>query len=182
MKNNSIKNVVAVGIGAALFVVIGLISIPTPVPNTYIQLQYAVQALLAVIFGPVVGFLIGFIGHAIKDALQGGTLWWFWISASAIFGLIVGGVRSKLRVSEGVFDKSGIIRFNVIQVLANAFVWIVVAPFGDVLLYNEPVAKVVTQGVVSTIVNGLTVGIAGTLLILAYTKRQTKLGSLSKED
>ena len=41
----TIKQVVAVGIGAALFVVIGMINIPTPVPNTSIQLQYAVQAL-----------------------------------------------------------------------------------------------------------------------------------------
>ena len=39
MKNQSIKQVVAVGIGAALFVVIGMINIPTPVPNTSIQLQ-----------------------------------------------------------------------------------------------------------------------------------------------
>ena len=44
MKNNSIRSVVATGIGAALFVVIGMISIPTPVPNTSIQLQYAVLA------------------------------------------------------------------------------------------------------------------------------------------
>ena len=51
MKNQSIKQVVAIGVGAALFVVIGMISIPTPVPNTSIQLQYAVQALLSIIFG-----------------------------------------------------------------------------------------------------------------------------------
>ena len=49
MKNQSIKQVVAIGVGAALFVVIGMISIPTPVPNTSIQLQYAVQSLLSII-------------------------------------------------------------------------------------------------------------------------------------
>ena len=50
MKNNSIKTVVATGIGAALFVVIGLvIDIPTFVLNTSIQLQYAVQALLSIL-------------------------------------------------------------------------------------------------------------------------------------
>ena len=74
MKNNSIRSVVATGIGAALFVVIGMISIPTPVPNTSIQLQYALQALFSVIFGPVVGFLTGFVGHALKDSLQYGIL------------------------------------------------------------------------------------------------------------
>ena len=53
MKNNSIRSVVATGIGAALFVVIGMISIPTPVPNTSIQLQYALQALFSVDRRPV---------------------------------------------------------------------------------------------------------------------------------
>ena len=62
MKNNTIRNVVATGIGAALFVVIGMINIPTPVPNTSIQLQYPLQALFSVIFGPIVGFLMGFFG------------------------------------------------------------------------------------------------------------------------
>ena len=71
MKNNSIRSVVATGIGAALFVVIGMISIPTPVPNTSIQLQYALQALFSVIFGPVVGFLTGFVGHCNMGILGG---------------------------------------------------------------------------------------------------------------
>ena len=41
MKNNSsIKTVVAVGIGAALFFVLGrFVAIPSPVPNTNISLQ-----------------------------------------------------------------------------------------------------------------------------------------------
>ena len=62
MKNNSIKTVVAVGIGAALFFVLGrFVAIPSPVPNTNISLQYAVLALLAAMYGPVAGGLIGFI-------------------------------------------------------------------------------------------------------------------------
>ena len=55
-----------------------MLQIPAPAPNTSIQLQYALQALFSVVFGPIVGFLIGLIGHAIKDAMSGG-LWWTWI-------------------------------------------------------------------------------------------------------
>lgn len=55
MKKLSVKSVVAIGIGAALFFVLGKISIPTPVPNTYISLQYAVQAVFAMLFGPIAG-------------------------------------------------------------------------------------------------------------------------------
>ena len=66
MKNNSIRTVVATGIGAALFIIIGMfVNIPI-FGNTSIQLQYAVQALFSVIFGPITGFFMGFIGHALK--------------------------------------------------------------------------------------------------------------------
>ena len=68
MKNNSIRTVVATGIGAALFIIIGMfVNIPI-FGNTSIQLQYAVQALFSVIFGPITGFFMGFIGHALKMA------------------------------------------------------------------------------------------------------------------
>ncbi len=61
MKKLSVKTVVAIGIGAALFFVLGKVSIPTPVPNTYISLQYAVQAVFAALFGPIAGLLIGVV-------------------------------------------------------------------------------------------------------------------------
>ena len=68
--NNGIKNVVAIGIGAALFFVLGrFVAIPSPVPNTNISLQYAVLALLAAMYGPVAGGLIGFIGHTGRSVL-----------------------------------------------------------------------------------------------------------------
>ena len=48
----SIKDVVAIGVGAALFVVIAMIPIPAPAPNTSIQLQFALQALFSVSLWP----------------------------------------------------------------------------------------------------------------------------------
>ena len=55
--NNSSKTFVAIGIGAALFFVLGrFVAIPSPVPNTNISLQYAVLALLAAMSDrPVLG-------------------------------------------------------------------------------------------------------------------------------
>ena len=166
----TIREVVATGIGAALFVVIGMISIPTPVPNTSIQLQYAVQALFSVVFG-----------HALKDSLQYGNPWWTWVIASGLFGFVVGLFKNQLRVAEGVFEAKDIVRFNVVQFLANALVWIVIAPIGDIWIYNEPTNKVFAQGFVAAISNGLTVAVAGTLLLIAYARTQTKSGSLKKD-
>lgn len=181
MKNNSIKTVVAIGVGAALFVVIGLlINIPTPVPNTSIQLQYAVQALLSLIFGPIAGFFVGLIGHAVKDAVTYGP-WWSWIIASGVFGLIVGFFKNRFRIQEGQFTSKDIIFFNIVQVVANVICWGLVAPVLDILIYQQPVDLLFAQGLVAGIANAITVGIGGTLLLIAYAKSQVKQNSLTKE-
>ncbi|MCO4641902.1 putative membrane protein [Streptococcus infantarius subsp. infantarius] len=177
MKNNSIKTVVATGIGAALFVVIGLvINIPTFVPNTSIQLQYAVQALLSILFGPVVGF----IGHALKDSIQYGP-WWSWILASGVFGLVVGVAKSRLRIQEGIFEGKDILVFNAFQIVANIVSWSIIAPVLDIVIYSEPANKVFVQGLVAGIANSVTVAIAGTILLIVYARTQVKSGSLSKD-
>jgi energy-coupling factor transport system substrate-specific component len=91
MKNTSIKTVVAIGIGAALFFVLGrFVAIPSGVPNTNISLQYAVLGLLAAMYGPLAGGLIGFIGHTLIDLSWGGSPWWSWVIASAFVGVVVG--------------------------------------------------------------------------------------------
>lgn len=174
-----IREVVATGIGAALFVVIGMIAIPTFVPNTNIQLQYAVQAFFSIVFGPFVGFLMGFIGHAVKDAMSGG-LWWFWISGSGILGLVIGLFKKQFRIEEGVFNKKDIIRFNIIQILANFIAWTVAAS-GDYFIQKEPLNKILAQSVEASLLNGLTIAIGGTLLLVAYARTQVKSGSLKKD-
>ena len=63
--NNSIKTVVAIGIGAALFFVLGrFVAIPSPVPNTNISLQYAVLGLL--ITSAFVGVVIGLFAKKLQ--------------------------------------------------------------------------------------------------------------------
>lgn len=176
----SIKQVVAIGIGAALFVVVALIRIPTPAPNTYIQLQYAVQALLSALFGPLSGFLVGFIGHTVLDSLYGDP-WWSWILASGVVGLVIGLVKNKLRVSEGILETKDILVFNTFQIVANVVAWGFVAPVLDIIMYSQPANKVFIQGLVAGIANGVTIAIAGTILLVVYSKSQTQSGSLSKE-
>ena len=70
MEANSIKKVVAMGIGAAVYIVLSrFAAIPTPIPNTTLQVTYAFLALMAFVYGPVVGLGIGFIGHTLNDML-----------------------------------------------------------------------------------------------------------------
>ena len=47
MKNNAVKSIVAIGIGAALFFVCGrFIAIPCPIPNVTINIQNDVLAFM----------------------------------------------------------------------------------------------------------------------------------------
>ena len=178
-----IKEVVATGIGTALFVVLTNVQIPLGfLPNTALQPRVALLAFFAAVFGPVVGGIVGLVGHALGDALFYGSVWWSWVFPDALFGIILGLFAAKYAIKDGGFDKKNIIHFNVIQVIANIIAWIVVAPVLDILIYAEPANKVFAQGVGACIGNVIVAGVLGTLLAVGYTKIGGKSSSLTKED
>ena len=176
------KTIVATGLGAALFTVLFMyVKIPTGIPETDIQTAYGIGAFFAALFGPIAGGLIAFIGHALSDSIQYGSAWWSWVIASGLSCFLIGFVYPKMRVEEGVFGKKDIIRFNVYQIVANAISWAVVAPILDIVVYAEPVNLVFTQGIVATIMNAISAGVIGSVLLVLYSKTRSKKGSLSKE-
>ena len=178
----SIKTIVAIGIGAAVFMILGRFgSIPTFIPNTNIETCYAYLALMSIIYGPISGFLIGIIGHGLKDLVFYGSPWFSWVIASGVVGLIIG-LSSKILDIEGNFDKKQIIKFNIVQIIANIIAWFIVAPGLDVLIYLEPANKVFLQGAIGGISNMITVGVLGTIIISAYSKTKIKSGSLRMEE
>lgn len=180
-KPSSITTIVAVGIGAAVFFILGrFLSIPSGIPNTNFETTYPFLALMSVIFGPTAGLLIGLIGHAIKDFLTYG-LWWSWVLSSAITGFGYGIVGKKLNIRSGEFSKKNIIFFNLGQIITNIAAWGIIAPILDILIYSEPANKVFFQGIVSAGMNSVAVGVLGTLLLIAYTNTRTKSGSLTRE-
>ncbi|ATG52799.1 ECF transporter S component [Brachybacterium vulturis] len=176
-----VTQVVAIGIGAALFFVLGrFVAIPTPIPNTSISIQYAILAVFAVLYGPVVGALAGFIGHLLIDA-TGYGIWISWELASGVFGLIVGVLLLRNAVAEGEFGRPLAVRFSVAVVLANALAWLVVAPLGDVLFYSEPANKVWVQGSLAFVSNSITAVVLGLLVLSLYARTRTRTGSLSHD-
>lgn len=185
MENKSkftIKSIVAIGIGAALFFVLGrFVAIPTPVPNTTANIQYGVLSVFGIIFGPIVSMLAGFIGHTLID-LSWGSPWWSWIIASAVYGLLIGLAKKAIDIENGKFGLKEIVIFNVVQVIAHGICWVVIATALDILIYNEALSKLVAQSLTAWGMNALTTAIIGTLLLLAYAKTRTKAGSLQKEN
>ena len=182
MKKFSVKSIVAIGIGAALFFVLGrFVAIPSPVPNVNICVQYGLLAFMSVVYGPVAGALIGLIGHALIDFSYGWGVWWSWVIASGVFGLLVGLATKLLKISEAEMGKKGLVKFNIAQVVSHVICWGAVAPVLDILMYNEPLDKLFAQGLVSGISNAVTTAIVGSLLCVAYAATKTKAGSLTKE-
>lgn len=183
MKTNSpVKLIVAIGIGAALFFVLGrFVAVPSPVPNTNIALQYGLLAFFATMYGPIAGALIGLIGHALIDFSWGWGIWWSWVIASAVFGFLVGFATRKIRLEDGIFGKKEIASFNIAQIICHLIAWVGIAPCLDILMYAEPVNKVFVQGLVGGGANIVTTAIVGTILCLAYAAAKPKKGSLREE-
>lgn len=180
-KEFSVKTIVAIGIGSAVFVILGrFVMIPTGFPNTNLETAYPFLALISAIFGPVAGGLIGLIGHTLKDFTTGGA-WWSWIICSGIIGVVYGFAGKKIDLQHGEFSKRNMLHFNLYQIVGNIIVWGLIAPTLDVLIYSEPASKVYTQGAIASVLNIIAVGVIGTLLMAAYAATRTKKGSLSKE-
>lgn len=184
MKNKfGIKEVVAIGIGTALFIVLTNVQIPFGlVPNTALQSRVALLTFFSAVFGPIVGAAVGLLGHALGDMFFYGSVWWSWVFPEAVYGILVGIFAAKYAIREGGFNGKAIALFNVVQIVANALAWIVVAPLLDILIYAEPAAKVFTQGVLAFVGNIVVTAILGTLLAAAYSAVGAKSSSLTKED
>ncbi len=183
-KSIGIKEVVAMGIGTALFVVLTNVQIPLVViPNIALQTRMAILAFFSAIFGPIVGGVIGLLGHALSDAIFYGSVWWSWVFPDALVGIIIGLFASKYGVQEGRFNnKKTIVLFNVVQILANAPAWILLSPTLDILIYDEPANKVFAQGLSAFILNVVIIGILGTILLVVYSNIVGKSSNLKVED
>jgi len=176
------KTIVAIGLGAAIFMLLFMyVKIPSPIPETSFQTAYGLSAFFATLFGPIAGALISFIGHALSDAVQYGSPWWSWVIASGVSGFIFGFAFNRTKVEEGEFGGKDILTFNIIQIIGNVVSWVVVAPVLDILIYQEPTNLVFTQGLTAAGMNIVSAGVIGTLLLVAYAATRTKKGSLKKK-
>ena len=182
MKKFSVQTIVAIGIGAALFFVLGkFVAIPSPVPNTSVTTQYGLLAFMAVVFGPIAGALIGFVGHMLIDFAAGWGIWWSWVIASGVFGLLMGLAGKLLKINGGELGKKGLIKFNIAQFVSHLVCWMAVAPVLDVYMMGEPWDKLIAQGLMAGLGNSVTTAIVGSLLCIAFAGTKTKAGSLTKE-
>ena len=183
MKNSTTKTIVATGLGAALFMVLFMfVKVPSPVPETNLQIAYGVSAFFAALFGPVCGFLVAFIGHALSDALTIGSPWWPWVVASGVSALATGLASNKLapKIEGGVLGTKETAIFLLYTAVGQAVAWLFIAPVFDVLIYKEPADLEFVQGLVAFILDFICAGVIGLVLLKAYAASRTGKGTLTK--
>ena len=166
-----IKTSIAVIIGSGLmFLLNRYFSIDIGIEYTYIYFGNAVLAIFAAAFGPVAGLLIGLIGHTLVDYVAGWGLWWSWISASGLYGLIIGSFWKFFKIEDGGFGVKEALTFTCIQAGANLLAYGFTARILDLSIFTEYFGRVTIQGFVATGVNTVTVLLLGTPLLIAYSK------------
>ena len=183
MQKFTVRTVVAIGIGAALFFLLARFASIPVFANTYISFQYAVLGFFAALFGPIAGLLIGLIGHTLTDLSWGFGLWWSWIIVSTLVGFGFGFILRKVKVAEGEFDNGKVVaKFCIWTAVIHLVGWGVIAPVLDILIYAEPSDKVFVQGLIAGVSNAVTTAIIGSLLLFIYSKTRPKTGSLKKDE
>ena len=174
MKKKTAVTTAGIIIGIILmFTFMRFFTVPSGVPNTNLNMGIVIVSVFAVVFGPLAGLLIGFIGHTLADMTLGWGIWWTWIAAESVYGFIIGLLWKLFEIEEGRFGVKEALIFNGVQYVSNSLVWVLIAPTLDIIIYQEPSNKVYVQGLVATGLNSAVVLIFGTALIFGYYRIRT---------
>ncbi|RME36389.1 MAG: ECF transporter S component [Thermoflexia bacterium] len=87
------REVVYAALGAALYGVLSFATNMLALPaagNVALRPAVCIPMFFGVAFGPWVGFISGFLGNIIGDALSGWGFWFWWDLGNGIMGLIPG--------------------------------------------------------------------------------------------
>ncbi len=182
--NFTAKTVVVIAIGAALYGIGGLPMFGIPVfANTTLKPAMAVLALFSVLFGPIVGFLVGFIGHWVTDLFAGWGVWITWVLGSGIVGLIIGlfPILTKYRLEQGQLPTKDIVLFAVLALVGNV-VGYGCSAFLDTILYAEPFTKVFTQLTIIASGNSVLITLVGFFILKSVAKRKQQSQNLSEAE
>jgi energy-coupling factor transport system substrate-specific component len=184
MKKLSVKSVVIIAIGAALYGIGGLPIFGVPIfAETTLKPAMAILAIFAALYGPVVGFLVGFLGHWITDLFAGWGVWMTWVLGSGIVGIVIGlfPMITKDRIEEGVFASKEIVYFILLAFVGN-FVGYSISAFLDFVLYAEPASKVIAQQLIISSTNTVLIAVIGSIVLLLIAKRKRQGSDLSEEE
>lgn len=114
------REVVYSAIGAALYGVFSWVTNFLALPaagNISFRPAVAIPMFFGVAFGPIVGFLSGFVGNVLGDFLSGYGFWWSWDLGNGLMGLIPGLIANQIVSFKST---SSIIKAEIFVVLGAA--------------------------------------------------------------
>jgi energy-coupling factor transport system substrate-specific component len=171
--------IVYAAIGAALYAAAGYFSFFAQIPGTegvYLRPAYGILTFFGFAFGPIVGFLTGFVGNAIADLLTGtGFASWHWSVANGLAGLVTGLCAvafARGMVSTGLRAALSIVAALIGTAVGFLFIWIelIIQPElgAETILWAEYVPAVVSNCIFAAILTPI--------LVLAWTPFSERLG------
>ncbi|MBP2001843.1 energy-coupling factor transport system substrate-specific component [Paenibacillus shirakamiensis] len=173
------RTVVTIGIGAALYGATSWIGIPL-IADTQLRPAIALLAIFGALFGPVVAFLAGIIGHIISDFVQGGIVWWGWALGSGITAAFMGLIflSKGFNPQEGQVSRKHLLLFTVYG-LVGIVVSLTFSGLFDIYVMNEPNDKILAQVALASAANILVFLVLGLPAVWAFAKRNRENTNLS---
>lgn len=170
----STQTVVAIGVGAALYASLSFFQIPVG-PNTSFRIAIAVLAIIGAYYGPLAGFAVGFIGHALNDMLLYGSVWWSWVFLSAVLGGVIGLIYldQDFSIRDGMFENKHIVKMLILT-LVGLVLASLCAYIGDVFFYGEPANKVWIQIIIASVSNAIVLAVLGIPAVVLLAKNNQK--------
>lgn len=162
------REVVFAALGAALYGVLSFLTNMLALPaagNLAFRPAVCIPMFFGVAFGPLVGFISGFLGNIIGDALSGWGFWFWWDLGNGIMGLIPG--FAYLLIT-GYRNRRSIIIADVLSVL-GVVVGMGLASLSEIWVsgidFSAAVIGYFVPAAVTNIINGV---ILVPILMVAY--------------
>lgn len=174
------RTIVYAAIGAALYAVFNFISFGFLMPGTNevsIRPHYGLLTFFGFAFGPVVGFLTGFIGNVVGDQLTGWGAFtsWHWSLANGVAGLLAGLLPVWI-ASRMTSTASKAITAAVVGVIATVVGFLLV--FIGLILQPEMGFNTIltTEYIPVVIGNSIAAAIVTPILVLAWEPLREQIG------
>lgn len=165
MKRSPVYPLIIIGAGTALFVLLGaVLRVSSPVPGVSLPIHYALLGFLSLLYGPVPSLAVGVLGRLLTDLIHGAGVWWSWIIASGVFGLLMALAGRRFRFCRRPFGLNDAAVFILCAVVCHLICWAVLTPLLDAVLYAEPYGRMLLQGLVIAALNAFVTAVIGSLL------------------
>lgn len=166
-------------IGAALYAVLNWTTFALQIPgteNVSVRPQYGLVTFFGFAFGPIAGFLTGFVGNVVGDQLTGWGAFtsWPWSLANGAAGLLAGVFPAMMMGRSGARNRA----------VMAAIAGVVATVIGFLLIFIELVTQpelgfntiLTTEYIPVIIGNSIAAAIVTPILVLAWEPMREQLG------